>query len=680
MKKIFLTALAVLVSAGATAQKNAFTVSDVYKVKSVFAPTVSPKGVPAYTIAGKNLKEKTSHMNVFVDGRAITSDGKSTAVEWNTDGSALYYTSYVTGTNQLYRYNTANATSEQITDFGLGVTAPVVSADGRLVAFAAQVFPRLGADVAANLEARRRKTENKLQAHMTDALYFRHWDSYIDGMYWHIIVYNTETKTYTDVTPGNFHATDLPPAGPTGFAFSPDGKELCFTSNRTKKPALNTNSDLWTVPVTGGRAVCLTGANPAWDGSPQYSPDGRYIAYRMQRISEYESDKFRLAVYDRQTKERTVLTEDFDYWVEDYEWAPDSRHIYFLSGRRGYRPLFCLDMTTREIKCLVPGRSVMAFTQDTEGGFFYTATTTDRPVELYHRGAEGAERQVTHANDSLVAVVDFRPAESHWITGAHGDSVQFFVVKPHDFDPSKKYPLIINVHGGPQMQFMDSYRPDWQVYPGAGYVVAYPNFHGSTGYGQDFCHAITGDWGGSPFEDVMKVTDCLEALPYVDGNRMGAMGWSYGGYFMNWLQGHTKRFKCLASMMGIFDLRSMWGTTEEMWFPNFELNGQPWNSDLYEKWNPAAHVGNFATPTLILTGERDYRVSYNQSLQYFTTLQHLGIPSRLIVFDNDGHWPADPASMPLYYNAHLEWFHRYLGGGQAPWNSRRMISGDQEYE
>lgn len=223
------------------------------------------------------------------------------------------------------------------------------------------------------------------------------------------------------------------------------------------------------------------------------------------------------------------------------------------------------------------------------------------------------------------------------------------------------------------MQWMDSFRGDWQVYPAAGYVVAYPNPHGSTGYGQEFCRAISGSWGGRPFEDVMRVTDRLAQLDYVDSTRMGAMGWSYGGYFMNWLQGNTKRFKCLASMMGLYDLRSMWGATEELWFPNFELEGQPWNSKLYDKWNPASKAPNFSTPTLIITGERDYRVPYTQSLQYFSALQTLGVPSRIIILTNDGHWPNNLKSMPLYYNAHLEWFHKYLGGEPAPWDSNDMV-------
>ena len=278
----------------------------------------------------------------------------------------------------------------------------------------------------------------------------------------------------------------------------------------------------------------------------------------------------------------------------------------------------------------------------------------------------------TSFNKKLLDDVDVRPAEKMTVQGADGKDIDVFIVKPHNFQPGKKYPLILNVHGGPQYQWMDSFRGDWQVYPGAGYVVAFPNPHGSTGYGQKFTAEISGDWGGKVFEDLMKVTDALEKLPYVDKNRVGAMGWSYGGYMMDWFQAKTKRFKCLASMMGVYDLKSFWGSTEELWFPNWDLKGQPWNSDDYTKWSPSSYVRNFSTPTLIITGQKDFRVPYTQSIQYFTTLQTLGIDSRLIIFKNDGHWPNFVKSMPLYYDAHLDWFHKYLGGAPAPYDVKEL--------
>ena len=669
-------ALATALTTTAQTQKRAFEVKDVYRVQYASGPTVSAKGQLAYTVSGSILSRQKSFMNIVVDGKTVTNDSLSASPQWSEDGKKLYYTSYKNGTAQLYVLE--NGVSTQLTDYALGVQSAIVSPNARYVAFAAQVDPLTdGTDGKAQLAALTAKQKNPLQAHLTDSLFLRHWTEYNDGRYWHILVYDLQTKKYTDLTPGRYDSPVFSPNGPSGFVFSPDSKEICYLSNHDRHPEASTNCDLWVVPVTGGETRCLTADNKAWDGSPQYSPDGRWIAYRFQRTPGYESDRFILGLINRKTGEKRVLTEQFDNWVDDFQWSADSKQIYFLGEVRGEEPLYAVDLAKGHIRPVIAGKAISGFCADGKGGFYYSYSTTGKPSALYHADKKGRETQVSHLNDQLEAEVDMRPSETMWVMGAKGDSVEVFIVKPHNFDPSKKYPLIVNVHGGPQMQWMNSFRADWQVYPGAGYVVAYPNPHGSTGYGQAFCRAISGDWGGSPYEDVIAVTNKLAELNYVDSTRMGAMGWSYGGYFMNWLQGQPHRFKCLASMMGVFNLRAMWGTTEELWFPNFELGGQPWNSKLYDKWSPNMYVKNYRTPTLIITGERDYRVSYNQSLEYFTILQTLGIPSRLIVFDNDGHWPSNLKSMPLYYNAHLEWFHKYLGGAPAPWKSEDMVkSGD----
>lgn len=682
-KRILLAVLlGALVATGANAQKRAFTIPDLYRVQYAAGPTVSAKGQLAYYVSSSDLKSQTSKTTLYIDHQPLEGI-RGFAPQWSADGSKLYYSAVADDGLQVFAYDLKTRQSRQLTHYALGANGAVVSPDGNLIAFAAEVWPAIGgADGKANAEANERKAKAPVQAHLADKLLFRHWTDYTDGKFWHIIIYNIAKDTYTDVTPGEFHSPTFSPSGPEGFTFSPDSKELCYLSNHDPHPEASTNADLWVVPVEGGTARNLTADNKAWDGSPQYSPDGRYIAYRFQTVPGYESDRFRLAVVDRRTGAKTVLTEAFDNWVDAYKWTPDSKAICFLGEERGYEPLFKVTLANKKIEKIVGDRAIGSFDLDGKGNFYYTYSSTGKPTALYRAtpSRKGLrERQLTHFNDALEQEVDIRPAEELWVEGANGDSVEVFVVKPHGFEPGKKYPLVINVHGGPQMQWMNSFRGDWQVYPGAGYVVAYPNPHGSTGYGQQFCRDISQDWGGKPFVDVMRVTDALARLDYVDSTRMAAMGWSYGGFFMNWLQGHTKRFKCLASMMGLYDMPSMWGTTEELWFPNFEMDGQPWNSDLYQKWSPSNYVRNFATPTLIITGERDYRVSYTQSLQYFSTLQTLGIPSRLIVFKNDGHWPSTLRSMPLYYNAHLEWFHKYLGGAPAPWKSEDMVNGTMNY-
>ena len=296
------------------------------------------------------------------------------------------------------------------------------------------------------------------------------------------------------------------------------------------------------------------------------------------------------------------------------------------------------------------------------------------PSELYRVAlASGEEKALTDVNAAFLDEVDVRPAEEIWVKGAKGEDVQVFIVKPHGFDASKKYPLIVNIHGGPQQQWTDTFRGDWQVYPGAGYIVAFPNPHGSPGRGQEYVEGITEDWDGKVMEDIARVTQALAELDYVDEERMGAMGWSWGGYAVMWLEGHNHPFKALAAMMGVYDLRSMFSTTEETWFPRWELGGAPWeNEKLYQTASPSEHVKNFKTPCLVISGRQDYRVPYTQSVAFFTDLQERGVPSRLILFDNTGHWPSWD-EMALYYAAHLDWFHQYLGGDPSPWDPAEMV-------
>jgi len=456
---------------------------------------------------------------------------------------------------------------------------------------------------------------------------------------------------------------------------SPDGEEICYVSNHDTNAYETTNKDLWLVTASGGEAVNITDENEAYDSEPAYSPDGKYIAYLMQKIPTYESDLIRLAIYDRRTKQKTVLTEKFDNWVDGFQWAPDSRSIYFTADVEGNVPLYKVDIQTKQIKQVIEAETIDDFSISPDGKAIVIARrSVGEPRELWRLDAAGNNlKRITFFNKEVENEVDIRPAEQMWISSPTGKKIHTFVVKPHNFDPGKKYPLILNVHGGPQSQWTDGLRGDWQVYPGSGYVVAFPNPHGSSGYGQEFTAEISKDWGGKVYQDVMAVTDSLAKIDWIDEDRMGAMGWSYGGYMMMWLEGHTDRFKAIASMMGVYNLTSMYGATEELWFPQWDLDGTPWESELYEKWSPHLFAKNFKTPCLVITGGKDFRVPYTESLQFFTDLQKMGVPSRLIVFENDGHWPNFVKSMPLYYDAHLDWFHKYLGGDAAPYNVEEMV-------
>jgi dipeptidyl aminopeptidase/acylaminoacyl peptidase len=618
-----------------------------------------------------------------IDGRnareVTQPDSGASSPRWSPDGRSILFISAKEGSSNLYIMPAAGGEARRLTNISTGISDPLWSPDGRWIAFVTDLYPECGADDACNKKIADTWANGPLKAHMADSLLYRHWTGWKDGTRTHIFLADAQTGQVRDLTPGDYDSPPFQLGGPLQYDFSPDSKEMVFVSKRVKDPASTTNNDLWLISIADGRAEPrnITAANSAYDGGPKYSPDGRYIAYRMQRRPGYESDLFRLALYDRATGKSEVLTESFRDWVEDYEWSADSKTVYFSAPVQGQTPVYRLDLQSKAISQVLADRTILGFDVDTaRNRIVYTRSAVGSPVEMFSAeltGARGARpAQLTRINEEVAREVDIRPAEQMWVEGAAGKKVHVFIVKPHNFDPSKKYPLILNVHGGPQSQWSDGFRGDWQVYPGAGYVVAFPNPHGSVGYGQDYTEAISGDWNGKIMEDVMKVSDALAKLPYVDSGRMGAMGWSYGGYAMMWLEGHTDRFKALAAMMGIYDLRSFYGATEEMWFPEWDLKGAPWSSDLYERLSPSNSAKNFKTPCLVITGERDYRVPYTQSLQFFTALQKMGVPSRLIVYSNAGHWPSW-YEMILYYTAHLEWFHKYLGGGPPPWSTEAFL-------
>lgn len=678
MKKHFMIFLILVISFSINAQKKAFTIEDLYKIKNVSAPVLSNANDKiAFSVSESFLAEGKTQSTVYVmnpngsELKNISEKIKNPSSPFWSKDDKLYFMS----AGQVYQFSFDSNEATQITDFYAGVSNPVLSKDGKYIAFTADLYPECGADNDCNKKLEESTSKGPLQAYIADELLFRHWTEYKGGKETYLVLYDLREKVYSIVAKSDVLSGTYMLGGAVKYAFSPDCREICFMSTPENNIARSTNTDLYIYPIGGKNAVDVTSYNLAFDGSPVYSPNGKYIAYKSQAIPGFEADCYRVTILNRETMLSEVLTETFDYTVDDLSWSADSKNIYFTADSRGYNPIFSVNIETKIVTQITDDKSVAGYQVSNDDKTLYLKfSTVDKIGEIYSFQTNGSEySQITYFNKKLTDEVDIRPAEQMWITGAQDIPVHVFIVKPHNFDTNKKYPLVINVHGGPQMQWMNSFRGDWQIYPGSGYVIAFFNPHGSTGYGSKYTEAISGDWGGLVYEDVMKVTDGLSKLPYVDSTRVGAMGWSYGGYMMNWLQAKTKRFKCLASMMGIFDLESMWGATEELWFADWDLKGQPWNSDVYSKFSPSNYVQNFATPALIITGEKDYRVPYTQSIQYFNTLQTLGIDSRLIIFKNDGHWPNNVKSMPLYYNAHLEWFHKYLGGDPAPYNSKTML-------
>ena len=682
MNKAGFLLLVVLSAFTAVAQKKPFALDDLYRIKTVADPKYSPDGKTiAFVVTDFVLAKGKSHSHVYlVDAeggtpKRLTEDSAGEShPTWSPDGKRLLYLSGKNEGSQAWCYEFDSSRSVQLTHFATEVSDAEWTSDGKHLVFVSDLFPECGADNDCNKKNSDGLSSGPIRAHMADKLLYRHWTSWKDGTRSHVLLFDLESGKYTDLSPGDFDAPVFSLGG-GGFAVSPDGKEVCFASNHDPNEAESTNADLFVVPVSGGEPKNITSGNKSYDGDPAYSPDGNYIAYRTQTIPAYESDRFRLALFNRKTGEKTVLTDDFDNWVDDFVWSPDSKSIYFTGDVKGHTPLYRVDIKTKKWAQVLDMKKIDAYDVAPDGrSLAFIDRAVGSPSELWRVALKGGSpERLTFVNKQIEDEVDIRPAEEMWIASPAGQKVHTFIVKPHGFDPSKKYPLILNVHGGPQSQWADAFRGDWQMYPGSGYIVVFPNPHGSTGYGQEYTAEISKDWGGKVYDDLMAVTDSLEKLPYVDSTRVGAMGWSFGGYMMMWFEGHTTRFKAIACMMGVYDLTAMHGSTEELWFPQWDLNGVPWESSLYTKWSPNQFVKNFKTPCLVITGEKDFRVPYPQSLEFFSDLQKMDVPSRLIVFPNDGHWPSGVKSMPLYYNAHLDWFHKYLGGDPAPYDMVKMV-------
>ena len=515
-----------------------------------------------------------------------------------------------------------------------------------------------------------------------------------------------------DLTPGDYDAPVFSLGGQDNYAFSPDGQEICYASNHDPEPAISTNNDLFIVPVnvsgstgTGVLPVNATAAqvlaatknitaeNKAADNTPLYSPDGKYIAYRAQTRPGYESDRWRLMLYDRKAGEKKDLTENFDHWAGTFAWAPDSKTIYFSAEHKGHSLIYVLDLVMKygQVHSNYPKHVLvggyndnLAVTPDGRN-LLFTRMSIRAPNEIYASDTTGTgcpamtgnvdpgkedctlnkDWAITRMNQPVLPQVDMAKIESFFFPGAKGESVQGFLVRPPNFDPNKKYPVKFIIHGGPEVPMGDqwSYRWNFQLFAADGYVVVFINFHGSPGYGQKFIDAINGDWGGAPFEDLMKGLDYAEQhYPFIDKDRECALGASYGGYMTNWILGHTNRFKCIVTHDGMFDAESAWGTTEELWFNEWEFKGTPYtNHDMYNKWSPRNSSPNFKTPTLVIHGQLDYRLDVSEGFQLFTTLQRLGVPSKMLYFPDEGHWVLNPQNSQLWYKTVNDWVNQWIG-------------------
>jgi len=675
MKNHVRLALVLLIFAAAIPlrAKHPITFDDLMKVQRISDPQVSPDGKwVAYVQGVVDLEANKTARHIWLipteggEPRQLTrGDGSDTRPRWSPDGKSLAFISTRGGKSQVWIIPVGGGEARQVTSISTEADGVVWASKGDALLFTAKVHPDC-ADDDCNRKRLEEREKSKVKAQIIDELLFRHWDEYRDGKYTHLFVVSAQGGKARDLTPGAVDSPTFFLSGPDGYAISPDGTEVCFTSNRPggSRTAWSTNNDLYVVPASGGEAKQITKDNPGSDASPQYSPDGRYIAYTSQARDGYESDLLRLRVYDRQTGKVKDLTPGFDQWVGSFAWASDSDTIYFNAPERGRQPIFKTSMSRPKVERVLEGMSEdFQITPDGKW-LIFTRSSLTRPSEVYRVAiAGGTPTQLTQANNALMAELDLNAVEDVTTTGALGAQIHSLLVKPPGFDASRKYPAIVLVHGGPQSAWDDAWGYRWnaQMFAAHGYVVIMTNFHGSTGYGQTFVEQISGDWGGACYQDVMVETDYLESLPYVDKTRIGAAGASFGGYMINWIAGHTNRFKALVSHDGVYDSRSMYAETEELWFDEWEHGGMPWEKrEAYEKSSTSNHVQNIQTPMLIVHGELDYRVPVGQGIQIFQSLQRRGIPSRFLYFPDEGHWVNKPQNSQLWYRTVLAWLDKYL--------------------
>jgi dipeptidyl aminopeptidase/acylaminoacyl peptidase len=421
------------------------------------------------------------------------------------------------------------------------------------------------------------------------------------------------------------------------------------------------------VPTAGGPARNITARNKGYDDTPVYTPDGKFIIYRSQATAGFEADRWRLMAFNRSAGTSVELLRGFDRSVDEVALAPDGNTIYFTAGDRGYENIYKAPVSGGQQQKVAGNVFASNLQVAADNTFVFVSSTMSGPAEIF-RGNSGSVIALTRVNNDLMAQANLKPAEEVEWTGALGKRIQGFIIKPVDFDPNTKYPLIVIIHGGPQSAFNNNWGYRWnpQIFANAGYVVFQPNPRGSTGYGQQFTNEISGDWGGKPYVDIMNgVADVLRRNSFIDRTRIGAAGASYGGYMVDWILGHNNdprfRFKTLVSHAGVYNLTSMYGATEELWFPEWEFRGTPWsNPAMYARWSPNMFVRNFKTPTLVTAGELDFRVPYTQSLELFTALQRNGVESKLVLFPDEGHWILKPQNSAFWYHTVLDWFDKHL--------------------
>ena len=678
MKRTHFAFLLILFTSLFVYSQTSFTVADLLAVKRVGDPQLSPDGrTIAFTVGTVNLAANRVVNQIYtvnVDGssqRQLTrGDKSSSSPRWSPDGKRI---AFVTD-GQIWTMRPDGGDREQVTKISTGASEPVWSPNGRLIAFVSDVYPQCATDECNKAEDEKADA-SKVKAHVTDRLLYRHWVEWRDRKRTHVFVVASDGGVAREITPGDFDSPPYAASSSIDYAFSPDSSEIAYLRNPDKIEAISTNSDIYVVSLNGGTAKNITVANHGYDATPIYTPDGKYIIYRSEATPGFEADRWRIMRYDRSTGQAVELTRGFDQQADEIALSKDGRTVFFNADFNGRKPIFSVPVepdfrqrTATQVKLVVPNVSTSNLNAAPDGTLVFSASTTATPAEVFRSNANGSGvTAITRFNGDVLRAFGMRPVEDLQWKGAMNATVHGFLLKPAQFDPAKKYPLIVLIHGGPQGAWDDNWGYRWnpQVFANRGYIVFMPNPRGSSGYGQQFLNEVSTDWGGRAPTDIANGIASVVQKPFIDRSRIGAAGASYGGYMVDWLLGHNNdprfRIKAFVSHAGVYNLESMAGATEELWFVNWEFKGMPWQNPVnYQRWSPNKFVNNFNTPTLVSCGELDFRVPNDQSFQLYTALQLRGVPSKLIVFPDEGHWIMKPQNSEFWYKNVLDWFGKYL--------------------